>query len=49
MLVATQNFTHLELCIFAELQSSELDIDSEVEIFGTANTWLKPNSEERSS
>ena len=49
MIVETQNFLHLDFNLVAKiLDSSELNIHSEVEIINAANTWLKQNSEERS-
>ena len=49
IVVETQNFLHLDFNLVAKiLNSSELNIDSEVEIFNAVVTWLKHNTEERS-
>ena len=49
MVVGTQNFLHLDISIVAKiLDSSELNIHTEVEVFNAVNTWLKHNSKERS-
>ena len=47
MLIKTENFSQLDFdCVVKIISSSELNIHSEVEIFDSANTWLKHNSEE---
>ena len=49
MVVETQNFLHLDFSIVVKiLESSELNIHTEVEVFNAAFTWLKHNIEERS-
>ena len=49
MVVETQNFLHLDFSLVARLlESSELNIHSEVEVFIAAITWLKFNIKERS-
>ena len=49
IVVKNDNFLHLDFSIVVKiLDSSELNIHSEVEIFNAAITWLKHNSEERS-
>ena len=48
MLVGTQNFLHLSFNLVSKiLESSELNIHSEVEVLNAVITWLKHNSEER--
>ena len=48
MVVETQNFLNLDFYFVAKiLASSELNIQSEVEIFNAIISWLKHNSEER--
>ena len=45
----TENFLYLNFSVIAKiLESSELNIHSEVEVFNAATAWLKHNNEERS-
>ena len=48
MVVENQNFLELDFNpVIKILSSSELNIDSELEIINAANKWLKHNSKER--
>ena len=49
MVVENRNSMHLDFSVVTKiLESFELNIHSEVEVFKAAITWLKLNSEERS-
>ena len=48
MVAETNSFLHLDFSLVAKiLDSSELNVHSEVEIFNAASNWLKHNSKER--
>ena len=49
IIIKTQNFLHLDFNLVAKvLASSELNIQTEVEIFNAVINWIKHNIEERS-
>ena len=49
IVVETKNFLHLDFSLVKKiLNSSDLNIHSEIEVFNAVINWLKHNSEERS-